>query len=224
MARIGLLGGTGPEGKGLALRFAAIGEEVRIGSRQKERAEEVAAKLGEKLSAAQLGGGVGAGENYEVAEWCEVAVLTFPFEGVDTLLPPLRKALAGKIVMDTINPMEMRDGVFHLIEVPRGSAGERVQELLPDSQVVACFKNSSAKELMDLRAVLHGDILLCGNFPEANSWVSALVRRIPELRPVDAGVLANSHHLESITTLLMNLNRKYKALTSVQILGLPERR
>lgn len=221
MARIGLLGGTGPEGKGLALRFAAIGEEVWIGSRQKERAEEVAGKLREKLRIANIDASLGAAENREVAEWCEVAVLTFPFEGVDTLLPPLRAPLAGKIVMDTINPMEMREGVFHLLDVSQGSAGQRVQELLPDSQVVACFKNSSAKELMDLRAALHGDILLCGDFPEANAWVAALVRRIRELRPVDAGGLANSHHLESITTLLMNLNRKYKALTSVQILGLP---
>lgn len=222
MARIGLLGGTGPEGKGLALRFAAIGEEVRIGSRQKERAVEVAGKLENKLRDAQVNAKVGAGENAEVAEWCEVAVLTFPFEGVETLLPPLRAALAGKIVLDTINPMEVREGVFHLVSVPCGSAGERVQELLPDCQVVACFKNSSARELMDLRTVLHGDILLCGNFPEANAWVARLVRRIPQLRPVDAGVLANSHHLESITTLLMNLNRRYKALTSVEILGLPE--
>jgi|DewCreStandDraft_5_1066085.scaffolds.fasta_scaffold02294_8 hypothetical protein len=221
MARIGLLGGTGPEGKGLALRFASIGEEVRIGSRQKERAAEVAAALEGKLQAAGVTARVGAGENAEVAEWCEVAVLTFPYEGVETLLPPLRQTLAGKIVMDTLNPMELREGVFHLVAVPAGSAGQRIQEILADSRVVACFKNSSAKELMDLKRSLHGDILLCGNFPEANEWVSGLVRRIPELRPVDAGVLANAHHLESITTLLMNLNRRYKALTSVQILGLP---
>jgi NADPH-dependent F420 reductase len=113
--------------------------------------------------------------------------------------------------------------VFHLVPVPAGSAGERIQQLLPESKVVACFKNSSAKELMDLSSTLHGDILLCGNFPEANVWVAELVRRLPELRPVDAGVLANAHHLESITSLLMNLNRRYKALTSVQILGLPSR-
>ncbi|MCX8071198.1 MAG: NADPH-dependent F420 reductase [Candidatus Binatia bacterium] len=222
MARIGLLGGTGPEGKGLALRFAAIGEEVRVGSRQKERAQEVAAKLQEKLRSHQLDGTITGGENGEVADWCEAAVLTFPYEGVETLLPPLQPALAGKIVMDTINPMELRDGVFHLMRVPAGSAGERIQELLPASRVVACFKNSSAKELMDLNEVLHGDILLCGNVPEANAWVAQLVRRIPELRAVDAGMLANAHHLESITTLLMNLNRRYKALTSIQILGLPK--
>lgn len=221
MARIGLLGGTGPEGKGLALRLAAAGEDVRIGSRQKERAAEVAVQLEESLRAAKIDAGVGSGENGEVAEWAEVAVLTFPYEGVETLLPPLRPALAGKIVMDTVNPMALRDGLFVLVPVAAGSAAQRIQEILPGARVVACFKNSSAKELMQLRHPLAGDILLCGNFPDANAWVAELVCRIPRLRPVDAGVLANAHHLESITTLLMNLNRRYKTRTSVQILGLP---
>lgn len=221
MARIGLLGGTGPEGKGLALRLAAAGEEVRIGSRQRERAAEVAQQLEATLRAAQVHAPVGSGENGEVAEWAEIAVLTFPYEGVESLLPPLGPALAGKVVMDTVNPMALRDGLFVLLPVAAGSAAQRIQEILPTARVVACFKNSSAKELMDVHRVLTGDILLCGNYPEANACVAEIVRRIPRLRPVDAGVLDNAHHLESITTLLMNLNRRYKARTSVQILGLP---
>lgn len=220
MARIAILGGTGPEGMGLGIRFALAGERVALGSRQRERAEQAAAKLHEKLRAAGSPATIEAGENAEVAQAAEVVVLAFPFEGAEALLQALRPALSGKLVLDTLNPMELRDGLFRLLPVPAGSAGEQIQQWLPEAKVVAGFKNLSARELMDVKRKLHGDVLLCGNDAEATRFVADLVRRMPELRPVDAGALANSHHLESITTLLMNLNRRYKALTSVQILGL----
>ena len=205
---------------GLGIRFALAGERVALGSRQRERAEQAAAKLHEKLRAAGSPATIEAGENAEVAQAAEVVVLAFPFEGAEALLQALRPALSGKLVLDTLNPMELRDGLFRLLPVPAGSAGEQIQQWLPEAKVVAGFKNLSARELMDVKRKLHGDVLLCGNDAEATRFVADLVRRMPELRPVDAGALANSHHLESITTLLMNLNRRYKALTSVQILGL----
>lgn len=220
MATIAILGGTGPEGMGLGIRFALAGERVALGSRSRERAEQAAAKLQEKLRSVDSSARIEAGENGEVAEAAEVVVLAFPFEGAESLLQALRPALRGKVVLDTLNPMELRGGLFHLVPVPAGSAGEQIQQWVPEARVVAGFKNLSARELLDVRQKLHGDVLLCGNDPEATQFVVELVRRMPDLRPVDAGSLANSHHLESITTLLMNLNRRYKALTSVQILGL----
>jgi NADPH-dependent F420 reductase len=220
MARIAILGGTGPEGMGLGVRFALAGESVLIGSRQQQRAEEAAAKLQDRLRQVGCARAVEGGENAEVASRAEVVALTFPYEGAEAILTALQPALRGKIVLDTVNPMVLKNGLFYLQPVPAGSAGEQIQQWLPDSQVVAGFKNLSARELWDVRQPLHGDVLLCGDFPEATRFFVDLIRRMPELRAVDAGALANAHHLESITTLLMNLNRRYKALTSVQILGL----
>ncbi len=220
MARIAILGGTGPEGMGLAARFAFAGEQVLIGSRQRERAEQAAAKLHDKLRSAGCSSVVDAGENQEIVLHAEVVVLAFPFEGAEPLLTGLRQELRGKIVLDTLNPMVLRDGLFHLVPVPAGSAGQQIQQWLPESPVVAGFKNLSARELWDVPHRLEGDVLLCGDFPEATRFFADLIRRMPDLRAVDAGPLANSHHLESITTLLMNLNRRYKARTSVLILGL----
>jgi len=213
--RIAVLGGTGPEGLGLAARLAQIGESVVIGSRSAERAAEAVAKLREKLPQASL---AGAG-NLAAATDAEAAVLAFPYEGVDATLAECGAALAGKLVIDTIVPMKV-DGKFFGVEPPaEGSAGERIQARVPTAKVVSAFKHQSAHHLIDLDHKMEGDVLICGSDDAAKAIVAGLVTRIRDLRPIDVGDLRNARVFEAMTALLLNINRKHKTRSSVAILG-----
>lgn len=220
MARIAFLGGTGEEGLGLALRFAMAGEDVIIGSRNRERAAEAAQRLRGILSHAAATARVDGMDNAAAITAADIVTIAFPYEGVEPLLTRLQPAFDGKMVLDVVNPLVLRRGMFQVLPVPAGSAGELIQQLLPRSPVVSGFKNLSAKELLDLNHHLHGDVLLCGNVPEAVRYFADLIGRIPSLRAVDAGGLASSQHLEMLTALLLNLNRRHKAITSIEVLGL----
>lgn len=220
MARTAFLGGTGPEGLGLALRFALAGEDIIIGSRNRERAEVSATELRGILQANDCGARVEGMENGDAAAAAEIVALAVPYEGLQPLVLRIGPACAGKMVLDVVNPLVFRDGLFHMPPVNAGSAGQLIQQLLPNSPVVSGFKNLSAKELLDPKHRIEGDVLLCGDHPAATTYFAKLIERIPALRPVDAGSMVNAQHLESITTLLLNLNRRHKALTSVRILGL----
>jgi 8-hydroxy-5-deazaflavin:NADPH oxidoreductase len=207
--RIAVLGGTGPEGLGLAARLAQIGESVVIGSRSAERAGDAVTKLREKLPNAALAGAA----NAAAAADAEAAVLAFPYEGIDATLAECGPALAGKLVIDTIVPLKV-DGKFFGVEPPaEGSAGERIQARVPTAKVVSAFKHQSAHHLME------GDVLICGNDEAAKASVAGLVTRIRALRPVDVGELRNARVFEAMTALLLNINRRHKTRSSVQILG-----
>ncbi len=221
MAMIGFLGGTGPEGLGLALRFAVAGETVLIGSRQQARAVEAAEGLRQKLPADIPASRIEGCDNASAARDAEIVALTFPYAGVEPVLTELAPSLAGKLILDVVNPLKLRKGLFHMIPVEAGSAAELIRNLLPDSRVVSGFKNLSATELLDIEQRLHGDVLLCSDVDGAIDYFVDLIAKMPNLRAVDAGSLANARHLESITTLLLNLNRRHNALTSIEILGLP---
>jgi 8-hydroxy-5-deazaflavin:NADPH oxidoreductase len=221
MARIAFLGGTGEEGLGLALRFALAGEDVIIGSRQLERAHEAAASLRATLRAAGSQASVEGLDNRSAVGATDIVAFTFPFKAVESLVAELHSVLDGKTILDVVNPLSLRGGVFHSIPVAQGSAGQLIQHLLPNAKVVSGFKNLSAKELLDLQHTLRGDVLLCGDHPDATQFFSSLVGRITALRAVDAGSLVNAGHLEGITTLLLNLNRRFHAITSIEVLGLP---
>jgi hypothetical protein len=222
MGCIAILGGTGPEGIGLGLRFALVGEEVRIGSRDEARAQAAANGMVERLGESGCATRVTGHENAGALDGADLVVVAFPFDGVATLLPRLAPALAGRVVLDAVNPLVMEKGVFRLAPVPEGSAAEAIQTTLSESQVVSAFKNESAEDLKDIARPLHGDVLVCSNHAEARKRVLELVNRIPDVRGVDAGVLINARALESITALLLNLNRRHRARTSIHILGLPE--
>lgn len=218
MTPLAFLGGTGPEGLGLALRFAAAGESVLIGSRLAERAAAAVARIRAALPTAQADGC----ENLEALERSDRIFLTFPFEGLAPFLDVARGRFDGKLVIDVIVPLVLHAGFFELAPVPgAASAGELIQQALPRARVVSAFKNLSAEKLRDLGTTLDGDVVLCGEDAGARAQVAALVRRLPELRPVDAGGIANARYLEAITALLLNLNRRFKARTSIGILGLP---
>jgi NADPH-dependent F420 reductase len=212
---IAVLGGTGPEGLGLAARLAQSGESVIIGSRSADRAEKAAESLRAKLPRAALRGAV----NLAAAEAADVAVLAFPYEGVDGTLADCGAALAAKTVVETIVPLKF-DGKFFEVGPPaEGSAGEHIQARIRAARVVSAFKHQSAQHLLDLEHRMEGDVLLCGDDEASKALVAGLVRRIPELRPVDAGELRSARVLEAMTALLLNLNRRHKTRSSVRILG-----
>ena len=218
MGALAFLGGTGPEGLGLALRIAAAGETVLIGSRAADRAEAAAEKIRATVPRAQVQGY----SNADALARAERIVLTFPFEGLADFLASSGQALAGKLVIDVIVPLAFRGGFFELAPIEGSqSAGELIQQACATARVVSAFKNLSAEKLRDLSSPLEGDVVLCGNDPGARAEVAALVGLIPGLRAVDAGGIPNARYLEAITALLLNLNRKYKARTSIAILGLP---
>jgi len=218
MNAVAFVGGTGPQGLGLALRCAAAGERVLIGSRVAERAQAAVEKIRAALPRAEAEGY----ENLEAIERAERVVLTLPFAGLDGFLDAARARLAGKLVIDVTVPIAPRAGGFELAPI-RGasSAGELVQQGLPASRVVTAFKNLPADKLRDLSTPLEGDVVLCGNDAAACAEVAALVVRLPRLRAVEAGGIANARYVEAITVLLLNLNRRYRARTSIAIVGLP---
>jgi hypothetical protein len=217
MRTLAFVGGTGPEGIGLALRFAAAGETLVIGSRVRERAAAAADTIRGAVPGARAIGCT----NREALARADRVVLTLPFAGLTAFLQAERNGLAGKLVIDVIVPLGLRAGFFELVPVPGApSAGELIQQALPDAQVVSAFKNVSAERLRDFSSPLEGDVVLCGDDPAARAEVAGLVALLPGLRAVDAGGIANARYLEAITALLVNLNRRYKARTSIAILGL----
>lgn len=223
MGRIAIIGGTGPEGLGLGLRFAMCGEEVVFGSRQALRAVEAAQRATERLREAGVTAVVRGAENQAAAQDADMVVIATPFAGVSDLLPGLAPVLAGRDVVEVVNPLIRVSKQFTVERVPDGSAAEVIQKLLPQSRLVSAFKNESAELLNAIPQPVEGDVVVCSDHAEARARVLALVERIPNYRGVDGGPLLNARSLESITALLLNVNRRYHALTSIRILGLPSR-
>ena len=214
---LAFLGGTGPEGKGLALRLAMAGEAVIIGSRDATRATRAAEELALLAPGARIDGAT----NADAAQAADVVFLTFPYEGQRPTLEQLQEPLKGKVVVDVIAPMQFQRGRgASAVEVAAGSAAQEAQELLPDSLVVAAFQNASAEELQQPDTVMDGDVVVCSDHQEPKALVMELVRKIPQLRPVDGGSLANAKYVEQITPLLVNINRIYKIHAGIKIVGI----
>jgi NADPH-dependent F420 reductase len=214
---LAFLGGTGPEGKGLALRLAMAGEEAIIGSRDPERAATAAKELADTASGAKIGGA----SNLDAASQADVVFLTVPYEAQQALLEPLQGPLSGKVVVNVIAPMRFERGRGAIaVEVESGSAAQESQQLLPNAQVVAAFQNVSAEELQEPGKTMSGDVVVCSDHQEAKAQVMDLVRKIPDLRPVDGGGLANAKYVEQITPLLVNINRIYRVHSGIQIVGI----
>lgn len=215
--RIAILGGTGKEGAGLALRWAQTGHEIVIGSRDAERARAKAAEL-----TGQLGGRHVEGmSNRAAAEAGEMVVLAVPASGLEATLPEVREACRGKVVISTVVPLTFGGG--RLFTPPRqGSSAEQAQELLgPEARVVAAFHHLAAHELSSTEHALECDLLLCGADPDARQAVAELGASMG-LRAVDVGALTNAGPLEGITAVLATVNRRYKLKNSgIRITGLP---
>lgn len=206
---VGVLGGTGEQGRGLAYRWAQAGQRVIIGSRDEQRAQAVAADLGATVEGAT---------NVVCAARADVVVAAVPWAGHEALLTELRTALAGKIIVDCVNPLGFdKQGAFALA-VAQGSAAQQAAELLPDSTVVAAFHHISAVLLLDDSVpTLDTDVLVLGDKREATDTVQALANRIPGLRGIYGGRLRNAAQVEAFTANLISINRRYKAHGGVRI-------
>ena len=211
MTTIGILGGTGAHGRGLARRFAQAGHKVVIGSRKAERAQAVAASYED----------VRGGSNAEAAG-AELVVVTVPYEGHAELLSSLATELAGKIVIDCVNPLGFdAHGPFPL-RVTAGSAAQEAQQVLPGSTVIGAFHHLSAVRLDDpeIRQV-DDDVLVLGEDRAAVQTVCALADAIPGARGVYAGRLRNAGQVEALAANLIAINRRYRVNAGIKITGLP---
>ena len=211
---IGIIGGTGPEGKGLAARFAQAGFEVLIGSRSAERGEEAAQDIRERA-----GGSVRGATNADAAT-ADIIGVTVPYAGQADTLTALKEQIGDKIVISTVVPMVFEAGKVSMVPVPDGSAAEEMQRLLPDAKVVGAYQNLAAKKLFNVDHQLDGDVIVTSNDKEALREVIWMTEQIPGLRGVNGGPLSSSHYVEAITTLLVHINRNYKTETNVKVVGI----
>ncbi|GAA5045960.1 NADPH-dependent F420 reductase [Thermocatellispora tengchongensis] len=209
---LGILGGTGDQGKGLARRFAMAGHRVLIGSRSAERAEQAAASLG--LDGADVSGAV----NATVAAESNIVIVAVPWEGHKELLESLREPLAGKIVVDCVNPLGFDKRGAYALPVEEGSAAEQAAAVLTESRVVAAFHHVSAVLLLDPEvAEVDLDVLVLGDDREATDTVQALANRIAGVRGLYGGRLRNARQVEAFTANLISINRRYKAHAGFRI-------
>ena len=213
---VSILGGTGEQGPGMALRWAKAGEEVIIGSRQQEKAERVAAELNQELGQNLIKGLA----NPDAAAASEVVALTVPFSAHSATLESVKPHLAGKILIDVCVPLDP-DNPRKISPPAAGSATEEAQAMLGDAtKVVAAFQNVSADELRDHEHAIDCDVLVCGNDREARQVVIRLTEKMG-LHAVDAGLAYQARVVEGITALLIGLNMRHKVKGSgVKISGL----
>jgi 8-hydroxy-5-deazaflavin:NADPH oxidoreductase len=222
--RVTVIGATGDEGFGLALRWAAAGIEVVIGSRSRERADEACARLRSRVPDAR----VLAMENPEAAAAAEVVVVTVPFAGQAAIYKSIAEHIsADAVIVDATVPVAAAVGgrPTHILGVWQGSAAQQGQSLLPKGKGTMCaaFHSLAAAGLNDLDSPLDGDVLVCGSKKAAKATVKSLVEAIPNLRFVDAGPLDNARIVEPITSLLIGINRRYGIDRSgLRITGLPD--
>jgi NADPH-dependent F420 reductase len=211
---VGILGGTGPQGKGLATRLAAVGQRVIVGSRTADRATTAAAEV----NAATGRDTVSGAGNAAVATRSDVVVVAVPWDGHAATITALREALPGKVVVDCVNPLGFdKLGAYPLV-VPEGSAAEQAQSLLPDSRVVGAFHHLSAVRLADLSVeVVDSDVLVVGDDRAATDLVQALADRIPGLRGIYAGRLRNCGQVEALTANLISVNRRYRSHAGIRV-------
>ena len=206
---IGVLGGTGEQGRGLARRLALAGHPVVLGSRDPERAASIAAELG--LSNV-------SGASNEEAAGCPVVIVAVPYAGHRDLLLQLRSQLAGKVVIDCVNPLGFDKQGAYALEVPDGSAALEAAAVLPDSLVAAAFHHVSAVLLLDPAVDrLDTDVLVLGEDRAVTDLVQQLVERIPGMRGVYAGRLRNARQVEALTANLISVNRRYKAHAGIRV-------
>ncbi len=210
---VGVLGGTGAQGRGLAIRWAKAGLKVVIGSRNAERAQQAAAEIVEIA-----GGDVSGQDNARCAAASDIVLAAVPWEGHADLLKSLQAELAGKIVIDCVNPLGFDKTGPYALPVLEGSAAQQAAQLLPESRVTAAFHHVSAVILADL-AVSHVDldVLVLGDDREATDVVRELARVIPGVRGIYGGRLRNAHQVEAFTANLIAINRRYRAHAGLRI-------
>ncbi|MGK5630858.1 NADPH-dependent F420 reductase [Streptomyces sp. URMC 123] len=206
---VGVLGGTGDQGRGLAYRLARAGQKVIIGSRSAERAEAAARELGD---------GVEGADNAECARRSDVVIVAVPWDGHADTLTALRDELAGKLVIDCVNPLGFDKQGAYALRPEEGSAAQQAAALLPESRVTAAFHHLSAVLLQDPAVEeIDTDVMVLGDKRADTDVVQALAARIPGMRGIFAGRLRNAHQVESLVANLISVNRRYKAHAGLRV-------
>ncbi|MGA9746459.1 MAG: NADPH-dependent F420 reductase [Nocardioides sp.] len=214
--RIAVIGGTGPQGRGLAYRFVRHGHSVVLGSRSAERAEATAAEIRARLPQGQITGSA----NHDAVAGAEVVVLAVPYDGHDELVASLADALAGTIIVSCVNPLGFDKQGPYGLDVEQ-SAAESAAALVPTAVVVGAFHHVSAVSLWgDSDFLDHEDVLVCGDDTEAKQVVIDLARTVVGRDGVDAGRLRLARQLEPLTAVLISINKRYKTRSGVAVSGL----
>ena len=212
---IAVVGGTGPQGRGLAYRFAAAGNEVILGSRDAGRASEKADEINQKLDSSAVSGA----ENVAAIGSSDIVLLAVPWEGHAALVTSLADSLAGKIVISCVNPLGFdKDGPFGL--VLQESAAQEAQRLVPSARVIGAFHHVAALSLWkNTEPLTHEDVLVCGDDAEAKATVMELAASVTGKVGIDAGALRLARQLEPLTAVLISMNKRYKTRSGVAITG-----
>ena len=209
---VSVLGGTGPQGRGLARRLAMSGLRIVLGSRDATRAA---------AAAGELPGEVSGADNAAAARAGDIVVVAVPWEGHRALLLPLADAVSGKVVVDCVNPLGFDAHGAFALPVAEGSAAQQAQAVLPESFVTAAFHHVSAVVLLD-EAVdeVDTDVLVLGDDRTATDLVQALADRIPGMRGVYGGRLRNARQVEALTANLLSVNRRYRVHAGLRVTDL----
>ena len=219
---IAIIGGTGPAGAGLALRWARVGERVIIGSRDAARAQQAAEKIQQRVGPQAQVSGL---DNSAACAASDLLVLTVPFEGQAELLKQLKAAIRpGSILVDATVPLAASIGgrATRTLGVWQGSAAQQTAELVPKGvSVVGAFHNVSA-DVLNGDEDVDCDVIVCSDDPAATQITMELAAKIPRIRAIDGGKLENARIVEQITALLIGLNIRHKGHGGVRITGLPE--
>ncbi len=219
---IGLIGGTGPEGLGLAMRFALSGQEIYVGSRDLQRAEAAADVIRTAVQGKCSDVPILGVENHDAVLQADIVVVVVPYAGHASILTSLRDVIADKILIDAVVPLRFDGACPSIITVAEGSAAQQAQTLLPEARVVGAFHNFSAQKLQDISNPALGDVLVTGDSVDAKDTVINLIGNIGDLRGIDAGPLSLSKFVEDITAVLLSINYRYRSNTSVCVVGLDD--
>ena len=214
---VGILGGTGPAGSGLAARLATAGVDVVIGSRSKERAQEACGAIEERWPDRRFT--LRAGDNAMAAD-CGVVVVATPWDAAASTTRSVAGQLGGKLVISMANALARVGEEFEPLVPPRGSVAAHVQSAAPTARVAAAFHHLPARALANLDTPVESDVLVCSDHPDAFEETAALVHLIPNLRPLNAGSLANAAPIEAITAVLLQLNVRYKTRAALRLTGI----
>lgn len=220
--RIAVIGGTGPQGKGLGYRFARNGHTVVLGSRAAEKAVPVAEEVSARLTDVDGAGSVTGAANADACEGADVVVLAVPYDGHDELVEDLAPALEGKVVVSCVNPLafDKRGPSGIVVDAGEGSAAESAQRIATGATLVGAFHHVSAVTLWGDRDLIEDeDVLVCGDDADAKAVVIELARSLSGRDGVDAGKLRLARQLEPLTAVLISINKRYKIHSGVRITG-----
>ncbi len=217
--RVGILGGTGPAGRALAVRLASVGVDVVIGSRSTDRAATVCDDLRQKWPGRELW--LEPGDNGAAAA-SQVVVVATPWDACVSTAESVSAALAGKVVISMANAIERRGDELVAVIPPRGSVAAGLQEALPDVRVAAAFHHVPARALADIDTPIEGDVIVCSDHQSAYDATAELVDMILDLRPLQGGSLAGAGPVEAFTAVLLGVNRRYKARAVMCLSGIPD--